>query len=185
MVKAEKNQKIKVIAVDASINRSWYTVDSTNNTFQVFSNGVTVTYTIPIGYYDVNTLKAQLNVLLVGWTVTYLSLTNKYMFTSLNNGHVYEFLFANRCCELLGFLITDTPMLNFSTPLTSYLPVKLNRENSIFIHTDLPTLKYAYIDNMQNSQFFESNILLKIPIQAAPFDNRVFVSNGNDNYSFF
>jgi hypothetical protein len=65
------------------------------------------------------------------------------------------------------------------------LPVKLNRENSIFIHTDLPTLKYASVDNMQDSQIFESNILLKIPIQAALFDNIVFVSNGNDNYSFF
>jgi hypothetical protein len=36
MVKAEKNQKIKVIAVDASINRSWYTIDTTNNVFTLY-----------------------------------------------------------------------------------------------------------------------------------------------------
>jgi hypothetical protein len=36
MVKAEKNQKIKVIAVDASINRSWYTIDTTNNFFTLY-----------------------------------------------------------------------------------------------------------------------------------------------------
>jgi hypothetical protein len=37
---------------------------------------------------------------------------------------------------------------------------------------------------MQSTSFYESDILLKIPIQVAPYDNIVFVSNGNDNYSY-
>jgi hypothetical protein len=185
MVKAEKNQKIKVIAVDASINRSWYTIDTTNNSFTLYTNGTPSSITLPKGYYDVNSLKSQLSLLLTGWIIVYNTLSNNYTFTPPNNGITYKFTFINRCCELLGFLMTDTPTGVFASPFTPNLPLKLNREFSVFIHTDLPTLKYASIDNMQNTQSFESNILLKIPIQAAPFDNIVFVSNGNDNYSCF
>jgi hypothetical protein len=44
--------------------------------------------------------------------------------------------------------MTDTPTGVFASPFTSNLPLKLNRENSVFMHTDLPTLNYASIDNL-------------------------------------
>lgn len=189
LLNADKNESIKIIVLDACVNRSWYTIDTSNNSFiltYVDSAGVTQISTITVnpGYYDVFQLKHQLDLLLVGWTIGYFTPTNTYQFTPPNTGLTYAFTFQNYFCEVLGFPLSATPQGSFSTPFTSSQPVRVNLENSLCIHCDVAKTMYSCIDNFSTSVFLESDIILKIPIQSGPFDNIVYQSQGNDNFSY-
>ena len=185
LVKADKGEYLTLTIIDTCINRSWYTIDSTNNTFVVTVLSVPTIITIPTGYYDVNQLRYELSLLLVGWTITYSATTNCYTFTPPNTGNIYTFSFSNLCCNLLGFNITSTPSGTYSIPFTSYNPVKVNRENSVVVHCDVPKKAMSCVDNFSGQAFQESDIIVDIPIQVAPFDNAVYLNNGNDNFKYY
>lgn len=162
--------KIKLSVVEATLNRSWYSVQDNNNTF--FVNGVL--YTIPIGYYNVFTLKDALEELLPTWTITYNKRTHQYTFRPPNDMNTYLFYFNNPACFLLGFNITDAPSGTYNFPIISTIPVKVNYDETVLVRCDMPKVRYSVIDNVNNSAFVESDIIVKIPINAPPFDNIIY-----------
>ena len=74
-----------VSLIDAQIPVSFYTVNSTNNTFKVsINNGSYITYTIPIGNYNNYTLISALQLLLSSFTFTFNSINGVLTISSTN-----------------------------------------------------------------------------------------------------
>jgi hypothetical protein len=175
---------MKISAANAVINRSWYSVGDSNNTFTV-SDGVTsTTYDIPEGYSTVKTLRSRLEELLQGWTIAWDKRTNKFTLQPPPTGLTYTLTFNDYSCELFGFNCSTEPSGSFDNPIVSEKPIRINRESSILIHTDLPRLENEVVDNIFQSNFCESDILIQIPISVAPFDNIVYNASANDLFSF-
>lgn len=187
LVKTEtKDDILQFSIVDAVISRSWYSIQSNNNTFQVLNitDNITTTYDIPEGYYNVTTLLSVIKGLLPLWVITYDKQTNKYVYQPPNNSKQYKFIFLEVATSyLFGFDTTEQPLASYASPLTSTNPVKVNAETSVIIHSDIPKIKNSCIDNISSTKFFNSDIVCVIPINASPFDNIVY-SNQNDNYTF-
>jgi len=74
-----------ISVIDAQIPVSFYTVNSTNNTFKVsINNGSYITYTIPIGNYNNYTLISALQLLLPSFTFTFNSINGVLTISSTN-----------------------------------------------------------------------------------------------------
>lgn len=182
---AAAGETVGMEVVDACINRSWYTVSSSNNTFSLLLSGVgTTLITIPVGFYDVYSLRSTLQTLLgANWSVTYSAITNcyTYTYTQSTNYNVYALIFSgNRCSELMGFgVFTGTAgILSYGLPLVSLIPIKINKENSVLVHCDVSKTPCATLDNCSTTVFAESDIILKICNSCAPFDNMVYQCAG-------
>lgn len=188
LVRGEPTESLIATVCTCVINRSWYTVSAPYNTFSILTNGVSSTFTFLPGYYSVKDVRSALLQGLPGWVASYAGLTNKFSFqppvVPLTS---YSFSFSNSCCSLLGFLITDTPTITTdsfgsASPIISTLPAKVNIENSVLIHCDLPKVRCAAVDNLSGSAFLESDILISIPVTCAPFDNVSYIDNGGGTY---
>lgn len=181
LLKAEKGSFMRLTVQEATINRSWYSIQAGANSFNIidsFNNTTTITF--PVAYYSAIDIRSTLAGLLPsGWTVTYDRKTNKFTFTRGNDSTPsYRFVFSNSLYEVLGFKLGEQPTFTTaSKSVTSTVPIRVNEENAVVIHTDLPRSKFASMDNhdANNKSFKESTLLCKIPIQAAPFDNVVYV----------
>jgi len=174
---------MKIIVMDAIINRSWYSVQDSNNTFTVFDGEVSITYDIPEGFSTVKTLRSRLESLLSGWSVVWDKRTNKFTIKP-PPGKTYTLSFDDFSCELFGFRCSSQPSGDYYNPIVSEVPVRINRESAVLIHTDLPRIENEVVDNVFQSDFLESDILIKIPISVPPFDNIVYSAQNNDLYSF-
>lgn len=180
---------LKLVVLDACINKSWFTVSESNNMFEVHTNhGLTLRYYIPVGYYDVNTLRAVL-VQMTGFIIKYNKVTNCYTYTmpiSNMDDLFYIEVTENRCGELLGFGPVPGVYgpIGFYNELITLIPIKMNKENSILIHCDVPKATCATLDNCSSRIFQESDVILKICNKCAPFDNIVYESQGSDCFTY-
>ena len=182
LLKADKGMYIKMTLAECTINRSWYSIQDGANSFIVRDNNNNDTIiTFPVAYYNALDVRTTLRELLVGWTVYYERTTNKFTFTRPINGTTsYKFIFSNQLSEVLGFAQNEEPTFTISSPtITSTIPIRVNAENAVFIHSNLPRAKLSSIDNhnLINKNFKESTVLASIPIESAPFDNIVYSMN--------
>ena len=179
-------ERSQITCLDATMSRSWYTVDAPRNTFLVQSGVVPFTVTITPGYYDVYSFKRQVLAapVMSSWSMTYASSTNKYTLTPPAGG-TWTLSFPNDCSELLGFPVGAEISGTSTSPIVSLIPIRMNRESSVLIQTDLAREKNASCDNINDSDFSEGNILLRIPIDAAPFDNLTYHASSSDLYTSF
>lgn len=189
LIKAPKGCYIQITVEQASINRSWYSIQSGYNTFQITDNlGGNQTITIPIGYYNATDLRTQLQSQLTTWTITYDKKLNKYTFTApaFTGGITWrKFVFTNSSVsDLFGFDQTETPQFTSASPsVVSSKPIKVNEDNCILVRTNLPRQKMSALDNL-NRTIVESDVLCSIPIQNAPFDNIVYDKNNSCDFVY-
>lgn len=189
LIKAPKGCYIRLTVQQVSINRSWYSIQSGYNTFQITDNlGGNQTITIPIGYYNATDLRTQLQSQLTTWTITYDKKLNKYTFTSpaFTGGIIWrKFVFTNNSIsDLFGFDQTETPQFTSASPsVVSSKPIKVNEDNCILVRTNLPRQKMSALDNLSNI-IVESDVLCSIPIQSAPFDNVVYNRNNGGDFTY-
>lgn len=187
LIKAPKDHYIQLSVQQVSINRSWYSIQTGYNTFNVTdTSGGNQTITIPVGYYNATDLRSTLQALLPSWTITYDKKINKYSFTRPTNGIVsYSFVIPSSVIgDLLGFNTTETPSFTSIAPtVISSKPIKVNADTSIYIHTNIPRQKLSAIDNI-NPTLSESDVLCSIAIQSAPFDNVVFAHNNGADFLY-
>jgi hypothetical protein len=177
--------RIKVEPIQCVVNRSWYTVDNTNNLFQL-SNGVgTINYIIPTGFYNVKTFLALLQSFLPTWTLGYNDITNKYFYKPPYDGQTYTLMFPTIASYLLGFNVYEEVACSYSYPVYSSIPIKMSHESVLLIHSDLPKDNFSSVDNILTSEMKESKVLIKIPITCPPYDNLVWRSNSRDITSFW
>jgi len=181
LLKADKNTFMKITLAEATINRSWYSIQEGTNTFILRGNS-DVVIEFPIAYYNALDVRATLQQILPsGWLVSYERKTNKFTFTRPVDGVAsYKFIFSNQLSEVLGFEESEEPTMTLASPLVvSTNPIRVNAENAVFIHSNLPRGKMSSIDNhnIVNNNFKESTVFAKIPINVQPFDNIVYEMN--------
>lgn len=192
LIRGASSEKLSCEVTDVCMNRSWYTFSATVNSFQV--NGVTLS--LPVGYYTVASLRSELVILLntitPGWTVGYTARTNTFTYgPALATPNIsYTFTFNNAIAALLGFRVSDTPTVVSGSSMTSYLPVKVNLESTVLVHSDLPKTRCASLDNAVDansapgiSVFRESDVLISVPITVSGFDNISYTTSGSGIYS--
>jgi hypothetical protein len=187
LIKAPKSHFMQITVEQVSITRTWYSVQTGFNTFNVVdSNNATTTVTIPIGQYNAYDLRSELQALLPTWTITYNKKLNTFTFTRPNNGIAsYRFVFPHYVvAELLGFSATEQPLFTIASPtITSSKSIRVNNDASLLIHSNLARQKFSAIDNIEPT-FQESDVLCSIPITSAPFDNIVFNKSNGVEFKF-
>ena len=187
LIKCPQGHYMQLSVQQASINRSWYSIQSGYNTFRITdTSGEDTLITIPVGYYNAIDVRATLQSLLPSWVIAYDRKINKLSFTRPIDGKTsYSFVMPSSViADLLGFRITDTPTFTIATPtIQSYIPIKVNADSSIYIHTNIPRQKMSAFDNI-NPMIQESDVLCAISIQSAPFDNIVFSKNNGAEFAY-
>lgn len=193
LIKAPKGHYIQLNVEQVSINRSWYSIQDGYNTFRIDNGGGNFqTITIPVGYYNAFELRAILQQLLPTWTFTYDKKVNKFTYTAPAGAGNWvgiterKFIFSNSSIsDMFGFDLTETPTFTqASLTVVSSKPIKVNEDQSIIIHTNLPRQKMSALDNTYGQTIIESDILCAIPILSAPFDNVVFTRNNTGDFSY-
>lgn len=115
----EKIENIYFSVQHAEIPNSFYVVNYTNNIIVINS----VSYTIPVGNYNANTLITALNILLPTYTITYSGITNRYTF---NNSSTFTINTYSTCRSVIGLgNIDQTAILNGSV-YSLTLPYSVN-----------------------------------------------------------
>jgi len=126
----EKIENIYFSVQHAEIPNSFYVVNYTNNVIDINS----VSYTIPVGNYNANTLITALILLLPTYTITYNSITNRYTF---NNTSSFTINSSSSCKSVIGLgNVSQSSVLNSLTLPYSVNFVPLPRINfkSNFFH---------------------------------------------------
>lgn len=186
LIKAPKGHYTQVTVEQVSMTRTWYSVQSGYNTFNIVDDNSTTTIIIPVGFYNVFDVRSELQQLLPSWTITYDRKMNRFTFTRPSNSMTsYTLIFPHYVvAELLGFDVSEQPTFTIGNPsITSSKSVKVNNDASVFIHSSLPRQKMSAIDNIEPI-FRESDVLCAIPITSAPFDNITFAKNNDVEFRY-
>lgn len=154
----------------AEIPFSFYTLNSTNDSFSMFNSatGVVSTYIFPHGNYTPSKLRSMLEDWIkanvdANTRVAYDSYTNKFTFSILSGTNTNTIYWnINNSRKLFGFSATA---VNFSaaSPVTSDLVCNMNYTSNVFLMTNLTDR--GSIDSATKTS---SNILQKIPINTQP-----------------
>ena len=128
------------IFVNAQLPVSWYLINSTNK-FYITINGITTTYYFMNGNYNVNTFIVQFLLQLgIGWTLTYNSITHKFLFGYTSN-----------------FTISDD--INSLLPIIGFNSGSSNTSNNLFLSSVYP-FNFGGITrlNIKSSTFNLNNV---------------------------
>lgn len=167
------NQKkiIKVNLQDLQVNREWYNIQNGRNNGYIF-NGVPGL--LVEGNPNVYTLRDELNTLLNGsYIVSYSVNLNKYTFTSNTGSETFS---PTNCGSFLGL----TNGVVYTGSFVSEYPINLQYENSLYLTADFATCANN-LDNIIGRETTVSNIIARIPITSAPFDDITYNSLKNIN----
>jgi hypothetical protein len=191
LIRLDGDGSIKLEPIQAVMNRSWYTVDDTNNNVQIEwsnpdgSDAMVLLVVIPTGFYNVKSfmdaLSKALPIFVVGWE----PIQSKYVFTPQDDGKIYKIVCTSWLCSLMGFELGTQYELSYNAPLKSALPIKMTHESVVLVHCDLAKSTNTAVDNFNSLlDMRESTIVVKIPIDKPPFDNLIWRSMSPGIVSF-
>ena len=121
-------QNVYLSVLHCEVPNSFYIVNYTNNSIVVNN----ITYTIPVGNYNANTLiTALLTLLPAGFAISYSSISNKYTWTNTTNFTINASNVNCKINSVIGLGTTDVS----SVSLTLILPFNVN-------FLPLPRLKF-------------------------------------------
>lgn len=149
----KKNNRFTHVAIiDISVPKSYYLIPEAENTFIIRENQVDYTITIPAGNYNITSFIYVLNNLFQHtagtnhYSVSFPdskteAQTGKMTFTHTNIQHTSEFIFGdNHLPEVMGFARGSTNQFvigQTSSTLTSKNICNLQKESTIFVHSDM------------------------------------------------
>jgi len=152
---------IYVSVQTAQIPCTFYNVDTINNLL-VYNVGVApnINLVIPPSNYNVNTLMAYLMTVMIGFTITYDSATNKYTFVHASSP--FSFKSTSTCFELIGFV--DGAQYNSSgLTLVSTISVNFFTIRNVLVEcSNLMT-----VNKTSNILDTNASILTSIPITVS------------------
>jgi hypothetical protein len=171
----------------ASIPKSYYLFNSTNNVFTVTESKTTTTITIPVGNYGISSLVTTLKSLLTActWsysTSTYSTSTGKITFSVTGNGGVqpiFDFSGSTSPYLILGF--EQSPYTFSGSSLTSPNVVNLQLTNTILLMADIVDRSglfnvivpnnsdFTTINYIEQNPTFTSRNLIKLNVQNVHF----------------
>jgi hypothetical protein len=174
-IELPSQHQILLSVQSAVIPYSFYSIDSTNNklVYSLNHSGGTESIYIQPGNYNAIELAKYLSAYLPNFTVTYLSIQNKFIFTSQTYANFVFHPEYSTCFSLLGFT-SDVPYsTGFNYSLTSYNCINLLSKQAICISSNLHT------GNINHSNLSEGNILVSIPIQSNPYSLITYTNTNN------
>jgi len=171
---SNSQKTLKISLYSCTINREWYNViNGINDILQYYNGTISQYITIPEGSYSVYELMTLLNTLLVGMTLSYDLVTNKYTFTPVD---LTSWINPTTCGTFLGLQNGIT----YTGIFTSEFPVNMLYESDIYLNTNIGTTGYS-LDNVNGLEIQSSTIIEKVPITVPPFGNIIF--NANEKHS--
>lgn len=167
----EKIQNVYLSVNHCEVPNSFYVVNYTNN--QIVINSIT--YTVAVGNYNVNTfITALLSVLPTGYTITYSSITNKFTFNYTSNFTINA---SNKNCTLnrvIGLGTTDiTSVTNILILpyVVNFLPLqRINFRTNFFNF------------NNYNSSDGSSDVFLPLQNNAGQLSMINYINQTGDEY---
>jgi hypothetical protein len=155
----------------ANIPYSFYNIDTTNNTLIYIQNGTTTTLNIEPGNYNANQLSSYLTNNMTNFTITYNSITNKFLFTN----SVYNFTISqlSTCLTMFGLISNAIYLSSSLKSLTSYQCANLQTKQCICISSNFQT------GNINFTDILTRTILCSIPISTPPNSNIVYINSTN------
>ena len=173
-IELPSQHQILLSVQSAVIPYSFYGIDSNNNTLTFSTNNSIITnyITIQQGNYNAIQLATYLSANLPNFTVSYLPIQNKFVFSSTFANFVFH-PESSTCFSLLGFTNDVLYSTGFNYSLTSYKCVNLLPKQAICISSNLLT------GNINHSNLAEGNILCSIPVQSNPY-SLITYSNQNN-----
>lgn len=136
----EKIENIYFSVQHAEIPNSFYVVNYTNNVIDINS----ISYTIPVGNYNANTLIIALILLLPTYTITYNSITNRYTF---NNTSSFTINSSSTCKNIIG--LGNVSQSSISNSLTlpysvNFVPLpRINLKSNFFHFNNFNGIDYS------------------------------------------
>lgn len=195
----------RVCLLQASIPKSWYLFDSTNNTFILKENSNQTTITIPVGNYTRISLASVLSLLLtnasktaplgdisnyntysINYPTSSQTNTNKYIYSYITTGVVKNasFLFqTNNCCIPLGFNNSSTNVFT-SLSLQSVNAINLSSKTRLYIKSNLCQLANRAILQEIFSNSVQDNGLVVYQQNEITANSKLFFSNSDNVFSF-
>jgi hypothetical protein len=193
----------RVCLLQASIPKSWYLFDSTNNTFTLQENTSTTTITIPVGNYNrvsfgviLQSLLNTASQLLGGinfntYTITYPNKTlqtdnNKYTFsyTTMGTARTASFIFSNNYCgPCFGFNNGSTnPFVTQS--LVSVNAINLASKTRLFLKSNVCSLANQQILQEIFSSSVQDNSIVTYQQNEIDANSKLFLAQDDNAFSF-
>lgn len=172
LVNQSNLEKVELSLLHAEIPASFYNINYTNNTLQIFISGSTVNLVIPVGNYDANTLITAIKTALgiPSFTITLsvingvLTFTNPSSFTIFNNAQ-------SKLAPILGFTAASNASV-FSTLIASF---PLNLLGIIRLNINSSQI----ISSNYTSKSGSSNMLSTLPVDVASFGLILYENKSN------
>ncbi len=178
------NQYDRLTLLSFSCPKSYYLINSSNNTFTVDENGVVSTITLPVGNYSFTTMTTQLATSLTGltnsYTITTSYLTGKFRFVATPAAVQPIFTFgASSPYAVLGFdasstntfsagVLDSTNVVNFQ--LTNTIQLMSNIVEKSLLATIIPdNVDFSTLSYNEVNSIFASKLLLGTNITNANF----------------
>ena len=187
-ISCREDEEISLTITNFNTPNIFYNITEKNNKFifKIINNSITTTATmvIPIGVYDVYTLAAAMDLLIVAeGHIAYVPLLNKFSFKKKNSS-VNPQVFFNINTDLYKILNVppnvDIPMLPAEINYSGLL--NMNRFNYLLIYITGITCYNQNISNITNNQFKLSNLVAIINrADVQPYGNINYVEINNNN----
>jgi len=193
----------RVCLLQASIPKSYYLYDSSNNTFILSENSVNTTITIPIGNYNrvsfaviLKSLLDTASILLGGvnnnvYTITYPNKTlqtdtNKYTFTYTTNGaaRTSSFIFQSNFSGIgLGFS-NNTTNTFVSLSLISTNAINLASKTRLFLKSNICNLANNQVLQEIFSSSTQDNSIVTYQQNEIDANSKLFLAQDDNLFSF-
>ena len=172
-----KTEKVFVSVKSAVIPYSFYNVNDNNNKLNMVIDEIVYNFVIPVGNYNVNTLSAEIILLInQNMTINYSAKLNKYIFS---NSHNFTFLASSTCFEILGFKNNNdyTSALNGAVyQITSTIGINLFVIKSIYVSSN-----NFILQNINSNNANDTSLLASISVTGQP-NSIIYYQNANTKY---
>lgn len=160
----EDGNYIYLSVVSCIIPYAFYNINSTNNTLTYdIVGGPQLTFTVPVGNYNINQLLTYINNNWTGYTLTLNLLTNKITITK---SAAADFtIYSGGLGNILGFTSNAYGLAGNSYTVTGASVANLYTITNVNVETNLLTYNVSNISNQTQNR----SILASIPVAVAPF----------------
>ena len=191
-----------VCITQASIPRSYYTIQSGSNTFTLSEPGIAdITLTVPEGEYGRTSFQTVVAALLtagslasghawnyaISWpNISSAASTGKYTYTvTLNGGVQPSIIFpeGSTLYEQMGFADESTNVF-VGDSLTSTAVVNLNREDTLFIHSDIIGGEGSSVLQAIFATGSQSYSSIRYDSYGLFINSKKFIGNSSNVYNF-
>jgi len=155
------NEYMELNVLSFDMPNTMYNINNTNNQFEIITNSISTTKTIPPGNYSVKTfmnqLKSLININFI--VITYNEAQNTYTFTTLmTTSNIYKLKPIT-----IGKLIGITDNIEYEIGTLGYTTglVNLINYNKVMVRTENISYYYSNVENIRtnNNSVYNSDII--------------------------